>query len=82
MLTNAVKHSGASTVAVELVLLDGLLRLQVRDDGIGGADPLRGTGLLGLRDRIQALGGTFDVHSPVGGGTTVTCKIPVGSSAP
>jgi signal transduction histidine kinase len=82
MLTNAVKHSGASTVAVELELADGLLRLQVRDDGIGGADPLRGTGLLGLRDRIQALGGTFDVHSPVGGGTTVTCKIPVGLSAP
>jgi signal transduction histidine kinase len=51
--------------------------VRVRDDGIGGADPVRGSGLLGLKDRIEALGGTFSVHSPVGRGTTVTCEIPV-----
>jgi len=56
---------------------DGVLRVRVRDDGIGGADPVRGSGLLGLKDRIEVLGGTFSVHSPVGGGTTVTCEVPV-----
>ncbi|WP_312034073.1 GAF domain-containing protein [Actinoplanes sp. TBRC 11911] len=77
MLNNAVKHAGASSVDVEAEVTDGVLWLQVRDDGMGGADPERGTGLLGLTDRIQALGGTFNVHSPAGGGTTVTCKIPI-----
>ena len=77
MLNNAVKHAGASNVAVEAEVSEGSLRLRVHDDGVGGADPERGTGLLGLKDRIQALGGTFDVHSPVSGGTTVTCVIPV-----
>ena len=77
MLTNAAKHARATTVDVEAVAAGGVLRLVVRDDGAGGADPSRGSGLLGLKDRIEALGGTFDVHSPVGGGTTVTCRIPV-----
>jgi signal transduction histidine kinase len=54
-----------------------MLRLCVRDDGIGGADPDRGSGLVGLKDRIDALGGTFSVHSPSGGGTTVSCELPV-----
>jgi signal transduction histidine kinase len=81
MLANAAKHAGASRVVVEAETKDGLLTLRVRDDGIGGAHPQRGTGLLGLKDRIQALGGTFDVHSPAGGGTTITCRIPVGSTA-
>ena len=76
MLTNAVKHAGASVVEVEAEETDDVLTLRVRDDGVGGADPERGTGLLGLKDRIEALGGTFDVHSPLGGGTTVTCRIP------
>jgi signal transduction histidine kinase len=49
----------------------------VRDDGVGGADPLRGSGLVGLKDRIEALGGTFSLHSPAGGGTTVSCELPV-----
>jgi signal transduction histidine kinase len=50
----------------------------VRDAGVGGADPIRGSGLVGLKDRIEALGGTFSMHSPVGGGTTVSCQLPVG----
>jgi signal transduction histidine kinase len=49
----------------------------VRDDGVGGADPGRGSGLVGLKDRVEALGGTFSLHSPPGGGTTVCCELPV-----
>ena len=77
MLANAEKHARASVVEVSAEASDGRLRVHVRDDGIGGADPVRGSGLLGLKDRIEALGGTFSVHSPVGRGTTVTCEIPV-----
>ncbi|MEV4342863.1 glycosyltransferase [Actinoplanes sp. NPDC049596] len=77
MVTNAAKHSGASVVEVAVDTDGDALRLVVRDDGAGGADPTRGTGLLGLKDRIEALGGTFDVRSPAGGGTTVTCRVPL-----
>jgi signal transduction histidine kinase len=76
MLANAEKHARASVVEVRAEASDGRLRVRVRDDGIGGADPVRGSGLLGLKDRIEALGGTFSVHSPVGRGTTVTCELP------
>jgi signal transduction histidine kinase len=77
MLTNAAKHARASFVEVDAEASAGRLRLRVRDDGIGGADPVRGAGLLGLKDRIEALGGIFSVHSPLGGGTTVFCELPV-----
>jgi len=77
MLANAEKHARASVVEVGAETSGGTLRVRVRDDGIGGADPVRGSGLLGLKDRIEALGGTFSVHSPVGRGTTVTCELPV-----
>jgi signal transduction histidine kinase len=77
MLANAEKHARASVVEVGAEASGGTLRVSVRDDGIGGADPVRGSGLLGLKDRIEALGGTFSVHSPVGRGTTVTCELPV-----
>jgi signal transduction histidine kinase len=76
-LTNATRHARASVVAVDAEASGGTLRLFVRDDGIGGADPLQGSGLTGLKDRIEALGGTFSVHSPAGGGTTVSCELPV-----
>jgi histidine ammonia-lyase len=56
---------------------DATPRLAIRDDGIGGADPARGSGLTGLRDRIETFGGTFDVTSPAGGGTTLLIEIPV-----
>ncbi len=65
MLANAEKHANASVVEVSAETSGGTLRVRVRDDGIGGADPVRGSGLLGLKDRIEALGGTFSVHSPV-----------------
>jgi signal transduction histidine kinase len=77
MLTNAAKHARASIVEVHAATSGGTLRVCVRDDGIGGADPLRGSGLVGLKDRTEALGGTFSIHSPAGGGTTVCCELPV-----
>ncbi len=76
-LANAAKHARASAVHVELDAPDATLRLAIRDDGIDGADPARGSGLTGLRDRIEALGGTLDVTSPAGGGTTLLIEIPV-----
>jgi signal transduction histidine kinase len=80
-LTNATRHAHASVVEVDAKASGGTLRVCVRDDGFGGADPLRGSGLIGLQDRIEALGGTFFVQSPVGGGTTVSCELPVLASA-
>jgi signal transduction histidine kinase len=76
-LTNATRHARASVVEVSAEVSGGTLRACVRDDGAGGADPLRGSGLVGLKDRVEALGGTFSTHSPAGGGTTVTCELPV-----
>ncbi|MDX6212947.1 MAG: hypothetical protein QOF82_2034 [Frankiales bacterium] len=81
LLTNAAKHARASLVEVDAEASDGTLRLCVRDDGVGGADPLGGSGLVGLKDRIDALGGTLSMHSPAGGGTTVSCELPIPSWA-
>jgi signal transduction histidine kinase len=80
-LTNATKHANASVAVVTAEARGGGLRVRVRDNGAGGADPSRGSGLVGLKDRIEALGGTFAVHSPAGGGTTVSCELPVLSGA-
>ncbi|GAB2605357.1 histidine kinase [Paractinoplanes abujensis] len=77
VLTNAVKHAGAEVVDVWARVQNGSLRIRVHDDGAGGANFSGGTGLLGLKDRIEALGGSFDVSSPAGAGTTVTCRIPL-----
>jgi signal transduction histidine kinase len=79
-LTNATKYAHASVVEVDAEASGGTLQVRVRDDGVGGADPLRGSGLVGLKDRIEALGGTFSVHSPAGHGTTVSCELPVPAS--
>jgi signal transduction histidine kinase len=76
-LTNVAKYARASSASVELTLEDDRLRVQVRDDGVGGADPTTGTGLRGLRDRVDALDGDLEVDSPPGGGTTVTVEVPV-----
>ena len=80
-LTNATRHAHASVVEVDAESSGGTLRVRVRDDGAGGADPLRGSGLAGLKDRIEALGGAFSVRSPAGGGTTVSCELPVVAGA-
>jgi signal transduction histidine kinase len=76
-LTNAAKHANASVVNVELDTRDTILQLAIRDDGIGGADRRRGSGLVGLSDRIEALGGTLQVSSPAGNGTTLLIEIPI-----
>jgi signal transduction histidine kinase len=76
-LTNAAKHAEASVVYVDVRLVDNWLRLAVRDDGPGGADPAKGSGLIGLNDRVQALGGTLTVDSPAGQGTTLQASLPV-----
>ncbi|HWD74387.1 MAG TPA: GAF domain-containing sensor histidine kinase [Solirubrobacteraceae bacterium] len=76
-LTNAAKHSHASIVRVELESRYAILQITIRDDGIGGADPGQGSGLVGLSDRVEALSGTLQVISPVGGGTQLLVEIPV-----
>jgi signal transduction histidine kinase len=76
-LTNAAKHAHAAVVHVEAETADRVLRLTVRDDGAGGADPVLGTGLIGLKDRVEALGGAITVASPAGGGTSVQATLPL-----
>ena len=76
-LTNTAKHARASTVHVAVEARDGVLRLSIRDDGVGGADPTRGSGLIGLTDRVDALAGTIQVASPVGMGTTLLITLPI-----
>ncbi|MCD2190148.1 sensor histidine kinase [Actinomycetospora soli] len=78
-ITNAVKHAGASTLEVGLHRAAGTLRVVVADDGCGGAVATGGTGLRGLRDRVEALGGRFRVDSPDGRGTTLSAELPCGS---
>jgi signal transduction histidine kinase len=81
-LANAAKHSSASAVHVAVEAADGVVRLLVRDDGVGGADPALGSGLLGLKDRIEATGGTMSVHSRSGEGTRLVVGLPVGADLP
>jgi PAS domain S-box-containing protein len=76
-LTNTAKHAHASAVHVAVQALDGVLELSIRDDGSGGADPTRGSGLIGLADRVDALGGTIEVASPVGQGTALLVTLPI-----
>jgi signal transduction histidine kinase/PAS domain-containing protein len=76
-LTNTAKHAHASAVHVAAEARDGVLRLSIRDDGRGGADPARGSGLIGLTDRVDALGGSIEVASPVGAGTTLLIRLPI-----
>jgi signal transduction histidine kinase len=78
-LTNAAKHADASFAEVAVQRRNGTLSVSVRDDGGGGADPGRGSGLIGLRDRVEAMGGTLDVESPVGVGTWLRAALPAKS---
>ena len=77
-LTNATKHSHGSEVRVKAACAAGLLTIEVADDGIGGAAAGHGTGLRGLTDRVEALGGTLTVSSPPGRGTTLRAEFPCG----
>jgi signal transduction histidine kinase len=83
-LTNAAKHARASVVEIGIGVTGGAargsLRLTIRDDGTGGADPSRGSGLVGLSDRVKAVGGRIEVISPPGGGTSILVTIPLRSA--
>lgn len=76
-LTNAVKHSQATVVTVEIDVFDTGLRMKIWDDGIGGANPQRGSGLVGLADRLEALGGRIDITSELHQGTSLLIEIPL-----
>jgi signal transduction histidine kinase len=76
-LTNAAKHASATVIDVHVQDGGGVLHVRVQDDGRGGADPTRGTGLIGLTDRVEALGGRISLHSPPGAGTTMQVTLPL-----
>jgi signal transduction histidine kinase len=78
-LTNAAKYARASGLQVVVEEQGGALHVTVRDDGVGGADPGRGSGLLGLKDRVEAIGGTISVESPHGAGTALHVQLPLGN---
>ncbi len=77
-LTNTLKYAHADHIRISVEYIDGRLRIEIADNGIGGADITAGTGLSGLRDRLAALDGTLTVHSPAGHGTTVCALLPCG----
>jgi signal transduction histidine kinase len=76
-VTNATKHAEASRIDVSLAQRDGTLLLSIRDDGVGGATSGQGSGLVGLRDRVEALGGTIRIESPLGAGTLLAVELPL-----
>ncbi|HUB38754.1 MAG TPA: GAF domain-containing protein [Streptosporangiaceae bacterium] len=79
-LTNVAKHACATAAEVEVAESDGILHVRVRDDGRGGADFSQGSGLVGLADRAEALGGHFELHSPSGAGSTLDITLPLTKS--
>jgi signal transduction histidine kinase len=80
-LTNVAKYAHATAVEVEVAVGDGVLRVGVRDDGCGGADIGRGSGLLGLKDRVEALGGRISLRSPAGAGTVMQIALPLDAAS-
>ena len=76
-LTNACRYAGADAVTVRVAPVGDALLVEVVDDGSGGADPASGTGLRGLADRIETLGGRLEIHSPPGAGTRVSARLPL-----
>ena len=79
-LTKTAKHAHATVVHVALETRESVLTLSIHDDGCGGADPTHGSGLTGLTDRIDALGGTIKIASPIGQGTTLLVTLPIEES--
>jgi len=79
-LTNAAKHARCGRVAIRASVEDGHFTVEVRDDGVGGTDPMLGSGLRGLSDRLSAFGGALEVESPEGVGTTVRARIAVAAA--
>jgi signal transduction histidine kinase len=80
-LANVAKHAEASGVSIDVAEAGLRLVVWVADDGRGGADPARGSGLRGMADRVEALGGTLSVHSPLGAGTRLEAELPIGLEA-
>jgi signal transduction histidine kinase len=80
-LTNVAKHAHANAVHLTATHDDGVLTVEVRDDGAGGVDAGRGSGILGLTDRAEALGGTISITSPPRGGTTLSVELPITTPA-
>jgi PAS domain S-box-containing protein len=76
-LANATKHAQASRIDVSVAARDGVLLLSIRDDGVGGADSGHGSGLVGLHDRVEAIGGTIRIESPLGAGTMLVVALPL-----
>lgn len=76
-LTNAAKHSQASLVHIDFEVVDAVVQLSIRDDGVGGADPTKGSGLIGLRDRVEAFGGTIEIASAAATGTCLHVTLPI-----
>jgi signal transduction histidine kinase len=76
-VANATKHAQASHIELSIATRDGSLLLSIRDDGVGGADPAGGSGLLGLADRVEALGGSIRVRSGSGDGTSIIARLPL-----
>ena len=76
-LANVAKHADAHRVSVDVVCHDGEVVARIDDDGVGGVDPTRGSGLRGLADRVEALGGRLGVEASTDGGTSVTAAIPI-----
>jgi signal transduction histidine kinase len=81
-LTNVAKYAAATTANITLAVEHGRLLLLIRDDGAGGADPSTGSGLRGLRDRVEALDGQLHIDSPPGLGTTLIAELPIGGHHP
>jgi signal transduction histidine kinase len=81
-LVNASKHAGATSISIRLERSADLLVADIEDDGVGGADAARGTGLTGLRDRIEALGGWLTVSERAGHGTRIVAAVPMGNDSP
>jgi len=80
-LANVAKHAAAARVTVAVAVGEGRVRVEVSDDGVGGADPARGSGLRGLADRVETIGGTLQVESAPGHGTRLAAEIPLGREA-
>ncbi|HEY3479648.1 MAG TPA: ATP-binding protein, partial [Streptomyces sp.] len=78
VVTNAVRHASASALQIRLTRTHRLLRVEVVDDGVGGADPTRGSGLAGVERRLAAFDGILAVSSPPGGPTIVVMEVPCG----
>jgi signal transduction histidine kinase len=81
-LANVAKYAGATRAAISAVVAGDCLTIEIRDDGVGGADPSLGSGLLGLADRVEAVGGRLSIDSPAGGGTRLVAEIPLDPARP